>query len=55
VAAVRSRRELIIENAVLRHQVDDLRRRSKRPKLDVLDRLKLLSGRSRSRHATWSR
>ena len=43
VDAVRSRRELIIENAVLRHQVTDLRRRSKRPKLHLVDRLKLLT------------
>lgn len=38
------RRELIIENAVLRHQVNVLRRRSKRPKLNLVDRLKLLIG-----------
>ena len=44
VDAVRSRRELIIENAVLRHQVNVLRRRSKRPKLNLVDRLKLLIG-----------
>jgi hypothetical protein len=44
VDAVRSRRELIIENAVLRHQVTVLRRRSKRPKLHLADRLKLLIG-----------
>jgi putative transposase len=44
VDAVRSRRELIIENAVLRHQVNVLRRRSKRPKLKLVDRLKLLIG-----------
>jgi hypothetical protein len=44
VDAVRSRRELIIENAVLRHQVTVLRRRSKRPKLHLVDRLKLLIG-----------
>jgi hypothetical protein len=35
VDAVQSRRELIIENAVLRHQVNVLRRRSKRPKLHL--------------------
>jgi transposase InsO family protein len=46
VDAVRSRRELIIENAVLRHQVTVLRRRSKRPKLHLVDRLKLLIGAS---------
>ena len=44
VDAVRSRRELIIENAVLRHQVIVLRRRSRRPKLHLVDRLKLLIG-----------
>lgn len=44
VDAVRSLRELIIENAVLRHQVTVLRRRSKRPKLHLVDRLKLLIG-----------
>ena len=44
VDTVRSRRELIIENAVLRHQVNVLRRRSKRPKLNLVDRLKLLIG-----------
>lgn len=44
VDAVRSRRELIIENAVLRHQVNVLRRRSRRSKLNLVDRLKLLIG-----------
>jgi len=44
VDAVRSRRELIIENAVLRHQANVLRRRSKRPKLSLVDRLKLIIG-----------
>jgi isopropylmalate/homocitrate/citramalate synthase len=44
VDAVRSRRELIIENAVLRHQVNVLRRRRTRPKLNLVDRLKLLIG-----------
>src|SRR4051812_45356393 len=44
VDAVRSRRELIIENAALRHQVNVLRRRSKRPMLHLVDRLKLLVG-----------
>ena len=44
VDGVRSRRELIIENAVLRHQVHVLRRRSKRPELNLVDRLKLLIG-----------
>src|SRR5215468_2292192 len=44
VDAVRSRRELVLENAVLRHQVNVLRRQSKRPKLHLVDRLKLLIG-----------
>ena len=44
VDAIRSRRELVLENAVLRHQVNVLRRRSKRPKLHLFDRLKLLVG-----------
>jgi transposase InsO family protein len=44
VDAVRSRRELVLENAVLRHQVNVLRRSSKRPKLSLVDRLKLLLG-----------
>jgi len=44
VDAVRSRRDLIVENAVLRHQINILRRRSKRPKLHFVDRLKLLIG-----------
>ncbi len=44
VDAVRSRRELVLENAVLRHQVNVLRRHSKRPKLHLVDRLKLLLG-----------
>jgi len=39
VDAVRSRRELVLENAVLRHQVNVLRRRSKRPKLRLVDRI----------------
>jgi hypothetical protein len=41
VDAVRSRRELVLENAVLRHQVNVLRRHSKRPKLHLVDRRKL--------------
>jgi hypothetical protein len=45
VDAIRSRRELVIENAVLRHQVNVLRRRSKRPKLQLTDRIKLSSAR----------
>jgi hypothetical protein len=44
VDAVRSQRELVLENAVLRHQVNVLRRRSKRPTLHLVDRLKLLLG-----------
>jgi hypothetical protein len=44
VDVARSRRELVLENAVLRHQINVLRRRSKRPKLHVLDRFKLLLG-----------
>ncbi|HEX7841182.1 MAG TPA: hypothetical protein VF469_27075 [Kofleriaceae bacterium] len=39
VDAMRSRRELVLENAVLRHQVNVLRRSSKRPKLHLIDRL----------------
>jgi hypothetical protein len=42
--AVQSRRELVLENAVLRHQVNVLRRHSKRPKLRLVDRLKLTLG-----------
>jgi hypothetical protein len=41
---LRRRRELVIENAVFRHQVNVLRRRSKQQKLHVIDRLKLLLG-----------
>ena len=44
VDALRFRRELVLENAVLRHQVNVLRRRSTRPKLHLIDRLKLLVG-----------
>jgi len=44
VDAARSRRELVLENAVLRHQVNVLRRGCKRPTLDVVDRLKLILG-----------
>jgi len=44
VDAGRSPRELVLENAVLRHQVNVLRRHSKRPKLHLVDRLKLLVG-----------
>jgi len=42
--ACRSRRELVVENAVLRHQVNVLRRRTMRPRLGLVDRLKLLVG-----------
>ncbi len=44
VDAVRPRRELVLENAVLRHQVNVLRRHCKRPTLHLVDRLKLLLG-----------
>jgi putative transposase len=44
VDALRPQRELVLENAVLRHQVNILRRRSKRPMLHLADRLKLLLG-----------
>jgi putative transposase len=44
VDALQRRRELVIENAVLRQQVNVLRGRSKRQKLHVIDRLKLLLG-----------
>ncbi len=43
---VRSRRDLIIENAMLRHQINVLRRSAKRPRLGLTDRLKLLLGAS---------
>src|SRR5271157_1638995 len=42
----RSRREMVIENAVLRHQINILRRGKKHPRLGVTDRLKLLLGAS---------
>jgi putative transposase len=41
---MRSRRDLIIENAVLRHQINVLRRRGGRTKLGLADRLRLLVG-----------
>src|SRR5215475_2828354 len=44
VDAVRSRRELVLENAVLRHQINVLRRGCRRPRLGVVDRLKLILG-----------
>lgn len=40
----RSRRDLIVENAVLRHQINVLRRRAGRPRLGAVDRFKLLLG-----------
>ena len=43
VDLVRSRRDLILENAVLRHQLTVLRRRG-RPRLGLADRLRLLVG-----------
>ncbi len=42
VDMVRRRRELVIENAVLRHQIVILRRKSPHPKLTAFDRLRLL-------------
>jgi putative transposase len=42
VDAVRSRRELLLENALLRHQIVVLRRRVPRPILTPVDRLRLL-------------
>ena len=45
VDVVRSRRELVLENAVLRRHVNVLRRHNnKRPKLHLVDRLKVLIG-----------
>ena len=41
---LRSRRELVVENATLRHQVSVLRRTSGRPHLGLTDRLRLLIG-----------
>jgi putative transposase len=41
---LRSRRELVVENATLRHQVSVLRRTSGRPRLGLSDRLRLLIG-----------
>ena len=43
---VPSRRDMIIENAMLRHQINVLRRGAKRPRLGPTDRLKLLLGAS---------
>ena len=39
---VRSRRELILENAMLRHQIVILRRKSPRPRLTTFDPLRFL-------------
>jgi hypothetical protein len=50
---VRSRRDLIIENAMLRHQINVLRRSTKRPRLGLSDRLMLLLGASLL--PTWQR
>jgi hypothetical protein len=40
--AVRARRELVLENAMLRHQLIILRRKAQCPSLTTLDRLHLL-------------
>src|SRR5881394_3284569 len=40
--AIRSRRDLVVENAVLRHQLVVLRRRVPRPRFMPFDRLRLL-------------
>jgi hypothetical protein len=40
---LRSRRELVVENATLRHQVSVLRRTGGRPRLGLSDRLRLLT------------
>src|SRR6266568_2541639 len=42
VDAIRSRRELLVENALLRHQIVMLRRQAPRPRLTPADRLRLL-------------
>jgi hypothetical protein len=44
VDAARSRRDLLVENAMLRHQIVVLRRRSPRSRLTRLDRFRLLLG-----------
>ena len=44
--ACRPRHELVVENAVLRHQLNVLRRHVKRPALGPIDRLKLVIGAS---------
>jgi hypothetical protein len=53
VNAARSRRELVLENAVLRHQVNVLRRRGERPKLRAIDRLKLSSSATATKYHRW--
>src|SRR5688500_4637234 len=42
--AARSRRDLLVENAVLRHQIVVFRRRTPRPSFTTVDRLRLLLG-----------
>jgi putative transposase len=42
VDTIRTRNDLLLENAVLRHQIVVLRRQTRRPALTVLDRLRLL-------------
>jgi putative transposase len=42
VDIVRTRRDLVLENAMLRHQIVILRRKSPRPRLTALDRLGIL-------------
>jgi hypothetical protein len=44
VDLVRRRRELVFENAMLRHQIVILRRKSPHPRLTAFDRLQLLVG-----------
>lgn len=40
---IRTRRELMLENAILRHQIVVLRRKSREPKLTILDRIRILA------------
>jgi putative transposase len=40
---IRTRRELMLENAMLRHQIVILRRKSREPRLTMLDRLRILA------------
>ncbi len=40
---VRTRRDLMLENAMLRHQIVILRRKSREPKLTILDRFRILA------------